>query len=87
MIYESFCGGIFETNCYLIHPPAGAVLFDAPDGSCAWLQNRGVDLKQLILTHGHIDHVGDVSQSFVEARPVIHGRQVQAPALDALCVP
>jgi hydroxyacylglutathione hydrolase len=62
MKYDTFCGGVFETNCYLLHAPEGAVLFDAPEGSCAWLQNRGLDLKLLILTHGHIDHVVDVAK-------------------------
>jgi hydroxyacylglutathione hydrolase len=62
MKYEPFCGGIFETNCYLFQTPEGAVLFDAPDGSCAWMENREVDLKLLLLTHGHIDHVGDVAK-------------------------
>ena len=66
MKYDTFCGGVFETNCYLFHAPEGAVLFDAPDGSCAWLQNRGVSLKLLILTHGHIDHVGGVPRMYAE---------------------
>ena len=57
MNYESFCGGIFETNCYLVHAPEGAILFDAPDGACEWLESGGVELKLLLLTHGHIDHV------------------------------
>ncbi len=60
--YETFCGGLFETNCYLIHAPEGAILFDAPEGACAWLQDRHVDLKLLLLTHGHIDHVQDVAK-------------------------
>jgi glyoxylase-like metal-dependent hydrolase (beta-lactamase superfamily II) len=62
MNYESFCGGIFETNCYLIDAPEGPILFDAPDGVCAWLQERHVDLSLLLLTHGHIDHVQDVAR-------------------------
>jgi hydroxyacylglutathione hydrolase len=62
MKYESFCGGIFETNCYLFHAPEGAILFDAPDGSCDWLGRRGIDLKMLILTHGHFDHIPDVAK-------------------------
>ncbi|PYK54071.1 MAG: hypothetical protein DME47_06200, partial [Verrucomicrobia bacterium] len=32
MKYETFCGGVFETNCYLFRPPNGPILFDAPDG-------------------------------------------------------
>jgi hydroxyacylglutathione hydrolase len=62
MTYETFCGGVFETNCYLIHAPGGPILFDAPDGTCYWLERRRVDPKLLLLTHGHIDHVQDVSK-------------------------
>lgn len=62
MKYETFCGGIFETNCYLIHAPGGAILFDAPDGACAWLESRGVTPKLLLLTHGHFDHVPDLAK-------------------------
>jgi hydroxyacylglutathione hydrolase len=62
MTYESFCGGIFETNCYLLQAPEGHILFDAPDGACDWLDRRDVDLKLLLLTHGHIDHVQDVAK-------------------------
>jgi hydroxyacylglutathione hydrolase len=62
MKYETFCGGSFETNCYLWHAPQGAVLFDAPEGSCAWLQKRRIHPKLLLLTHGHIDHILDVAK-------------------------
>src|SRR5437879_8252829 len=67
MKYETFCGGVFETNCYLFHAPKGPILFDAPDGSCAWLETRGIGLKLLLLTLGHIDHsggVGSIKQRF-----------------------
>ena len=62
MTYKSFCGGIFETNCYLLNAPAGAILFDAPDGACDWLESQHVDLKLLLLTHGHFDHIPDVAK-------------------------
>ncbi len=62
MNYKTFCGGIFETNCYLLEAPEGWILFDAPEGSCEWLKSLGVDLKLLLLTHGHIDHVHDVAR-------------------------
>lgn len=62
MRYETFCGGIFETNCYLLHAPGGAILFDAPDGACDWLESRGIAPKLLLLTHGHFDHVPDVAK-------------------------
>src|SRR5437773_5437614 len=62
MTYESFCGGIFETNCYLLEAPEGWILFDAPEGACQWLESRDLDPKLLLLTHGHIDHVQDVAK-------------------------
>ena len=62
LTYETFCGGIFETNCYVISAPEGWILFDAPDGACQWLESREVDLKLLLLTHGHVDHVQDVAK-------------------------
>ena len=62
MTYETFCGGLFETNCYLIEAPEGWILFDAPEGAWDWLQSRHVDLKLLLLTHGHIDHIQDVAR-------------------------
>jgi len=62
MNYETFCGGIFETNCYLLQTPQGALLFDAPEGAADWVASQNVDLKLLLLTHGHIDHIGDVAR-------------------------
>jgi hydroxyacylglutathione hydrolase len=62
LTYKTFCGGIFETNCYLIQAPEGWILFDAPDGACDWLVQQDAHLKLLLLTHGHIDHVQDVAK-------------------------
>ena len=54
MRYQTFCGGIFETNCYLLEAPGGPILFDAPDGACDWLVGEGIIPKLLLLTHGHV---------------------------------
>ena len=62
MNYKAFCGGIFETNCYLLKAPEGWIFFDAPDGACEWVRSLDVDPKLLLLTHGHIDHVQDVAR-------------------------
>jgi hydroxyacylglutathione hydrolase len=62
MNYKKFCGGIFETNCYLLQAPQGWILFDAPEGASEWVRSLGVDLKLLLLTHGHVDHVQDVAR-------------------------
>jgi hydroxyacylglutathione hydrolase len=67
MNYKTFCGGIFETNCYLLEAPQGWILFDAPDGACEWVRSLDIDPKLLLLTHGHVDHVQDlarISQQF-----------------------
>ena len=60
--YDAFCGGIFETNSYSVSAPEGLILFDAPEGACEWLESRKVELKLLLLTHGHIDHVQDAAK-------------------------
>jgi len=62
MEYETFCGGIFETNCYVIKAPEGPILFDAPDGACEWLVSRAIVPQLLLLTHGHFDHIPDVAK-------------------------
>ena len=62
MHYETFCGGIFETNCYVLQAPEGAILFDAPDGACEWLESQGITPKLLLLTHGHFDHIPDLAK-------------------------
>ena len=59
--YRSFTGGIFETNCYALEAPEGWILFDAPEGACDWLVEQGIELRLLLLTHGHIDHIQDVA--------------------------
>jgi len=62
MSYKTFCGGLFETNCYLIEAPGGSILFDAPEGACEWLEKLGTSPKLLVLTHGHYDHVPDMAK-------------------------
>ncbi len=60
--YQTFTGGIFETNCYALAAPEGWILFDAPDGACDWLVRQKIELRLLLLTHGHIDHIQDVAK-------------------------
>ena len=60
--YQTFTGGIFETNCYAVEAPEGWILFDAPDGVCDWLVSQEINLRLLLLTHGHIDHIQDIAK-------------------------
>ncbi len=62
MDYQTFTGGIFETNCYAFPAPGGWILFDAPEGACDWLVRAGIAPSLLLLTHGHIDHILDVAK-------------------------
>lgn len=64
---EVYCGGLFQTNGYLVRTSGEAWLFDAPDGVADWLEAKGVALDGLILTHQHHDHVigaGKVQEKF-----------------------
>lgn len=75
------CGGIAQTNCWLIADEVAkqAVLFDAPNDTTAPLLDecvkRGWDLVGLWLTHGHFDHLADhalVTARFPKARLLLH---------------
>jgi hydroxyacylglutathione hydrolase len=57
--FQTFIGGIFDTNAYLIQTPGGNLLIDAPTGSADWIRDLGVRLDLLVLTHGHFDHFDD----------------------------
>ena len=59
---EVFCGGIFQTNGYLVTTGAKSWVFDAPEGITDWLVEKGVRPEALILTHQHHDHVLDVGR-------------------------
>lgn len=59
---RSFCGGVYQTNGYLVGVGGRHWLFDAPEGITEWLKAEGVHPEALILTHQHHDHVLDVGK-------------------------
>jgi hydroxyacylglutathione hydrolase len=64
---EAYCGGLFQTNGYLLANGGDAWLFDAPEGVADWLDSLGVRPAALYLTHQHHDHVvgaGEVQDRF-----------------------
>lgn len=62
MQIQSFTGGIFETNCFLIDPGRESILIDAPQETAEWLRTKKFRVAWLLLTHAHIDHVIDAAQ-------------------------
>ncbi len=72
--------GPIETNCYLIYDTKTmeAALVDAGDvidTLVDYIEQHRLDLKYILCTHGHIDHVyyvPSVLDNFPEAKTVIH---------------
>lgn len=59
---QSYCGGLFQTNGYLVRLGERAWVFDAPEGIADWLAEEGVRPEALLLTHQHHDHILDAGR-------------------------
>ena len=61
-----YCGGMAETNGYLIQAGSAALLVDAPEGMADWVATLSHQLQLqpagLLLTHGHWDHIVDAAK-------------------------
>lgn len=62
MQIDTYRGGAFDTNSFLISGPEGNLLVDAPEGTLDWLKAKGREVSTLLLTHGHIDHAFDAAK-------------------------
>lgn len=62
MKIRMFTGGMAQTNGYLVETEVGNVLVDAPEGVSDWLDELGVEVRDVILTHQHYDHVQGVAE-------------------------
>lgn len=60
--FDSFTGGLFDTNCFYLAAPKGNILIDAPAGALDWLREKGYSIDLLLITHGHIDHTIDAAK-------------------------
>lgn len=63
---EPFALGEWMTNCYVLHPQAEKLagqpcwIVDAgyrPGPMIDYIRGAGLDLRQVVLTHGHLDHI------------------------------
>lgn len=74
MEIQGFAAGPFKTNCYLIVNEGHVVVIDpgmyAEPRISALVEEQGLVVDKVLLTHGHIDHTRDASKV---------GRKFQAP--------
>ena len=59
--------GVYQVNCYIIREEASTSCCVLDPGGEAkkvleFMENRGLTLEAILLTHGHFDHVGAVAE-------------------------
>ncbi len=67
MIVKTVVVGLFASNCYIVGSESNkeGVIIDPGDDAKEILKNvkdLGLDIKLIVLTHGHIDHTGAVKE-------------------------
>ncbi len=79
MIFEGFAVGPIESNCYIIgdeQTKEAAVVDPGAEGAriVKRLEQMGLQCKYIILTHGHVDHIGGLNavQRATGAEVLIH---------------
>lgn len=85
MPIQCFPLGPLETNCYLVHEQSDALVIDpggAVDELTAFIAEKGLNLKAVIITHMHFDHIYGVAQLVQESAAKGLTVPVFAPAGD-----
>lgn len=54
--------GSYQTNCYILKFDGFEFVIDPGFGAANWVLQNCKNLKAILLTHGHFDHVFDVCQ-------------------------
>lgn len=86
MILKTLAVGPFAANCYILATETAAegIIIDPGDEASVILQNvstLGLNIKHIILTHGHIDHVGALKDTKEATGADIAIHTEDAPAL------
>ncbi|MCB2197888.1 MBL fold metallo-hydrolase [bacterium] len=84
MKIEQIPVGPIQTNAFLVHEGGVAFLVDPGDEALrltAMIRQLGVELKAILITHGHYDHIGGVAElreQFPDAELICHPDEVDA---------
>lgn len=82
MKIDCFVLGAFETNCYVLRSSETAgdcLIIDPGDGAgrlLGFIKGHNLNPVAVILTHGHIDHIGSVAElrdSYPDIKVYVHG--------------
>lgn len=60
VIHKSF--GDFGTNCYIVTKDNSSLVIDPGDGAKEWVLQNAKNLKAILCTHGHFDHIFDAGK-------------------------
>ena len=79
--------GLYQTNCYIVHDDSSkeCIVID-PGYDAHTILNRtallGLEIKAILLTHGHFDHVGAVRQiaADTDCRVFVAENELSLPA-------
>jgi len=83
---QTYCGGMVETNGYLVMRGKAAFVVDAPEGMADWIEEHGRNFTGrwtgLFLTHGHWDHIVDAARIQKRFRMPVFIHRDSAPLLE-----
>ncbi|MCL5676456.1 MAG: MBL fold metallo-hydrolase [Firmicutes bacterium] len=86
MLFETLAVGPYQANCYIVAAEAGgpALVVDPgaqPDRILARVRELGLEVTHILLTHGHLDHIGAVTAMKEATRAAICIHPLDAPML------